>query len=182
MTTTRNRIRRPAAPSEPVYTRAGDGPGESIFSDMSEDEKLKGKEELRKQEAAFAAERASRPVPAIRHGVKSERDTQPVQVRMLRAQLKVLKQIAEQEDRSTSDVIRELVDAYIAHCTKHWKKGPHLDILLATIRAENYFAEGHYGSDRAVADMTGAEVVGGTGSGDMRRFEYRLLKKEPGQN
>lgn len=51
----------------------------------------------------------------IQNGVKTDRDTQPVQVRMLKSQIKVLKVIAGMEDRSTSAIIRELVDGYIRY-------------------------------------------------------------------
>lgn len=96
------------------------------------------------------------PQPAtIRHGVKSERDTQPVQVRMLRAQVKVLKQVAEQEGRNSSDVIRDLVDAYIAHCLTHWPEGDRLDILRATVRANGYHAEHHPKAERVLAWLSG---------------------------
>jgi hypothetical protein len=135
---TRNRINRPAADqSERIYTRAGEGPSVSPFADYSDDKKKTLLADMKRQDAEFAAERRAHDA-AIRHGVKSERDTQPVQVRMLKSQIKVLKQVAEQEDRSTSDVIRELVDAYIAHCLETWEEGPRLDILRATLRAEQY--------------------------------------------
>uniref|UniRef100_E1T9Y8 Uncharacterized protein n=1 Tax=Burkholderia sp. (strain CCGE1003) TaxID=640512 RepID=E1T9Y8_BURSG len=81
------------------------------------------------------------PSPAIRNGVKTERDTQPVQVRMLKAQIKVLKQIATQEERSASDVIRELVDRYIEECLRTWPEGDRLDILQSTIRQAGYWDE-----------------------------------------
>lgn len=81
------------------------------------------------------------PAPAIRNGVKTERDTQPVQVRMLKAQIKVLKQIATQEERSASDVIRELVDRYIEECLRTWPEGDRLDILQSTIRQAGYWDE-----------------------------------------
>ncbi|CAB3746452.1 hypothetical protein [Paraburkholderia humisilvae] len=77
----------------------------------------------------------------IRNGVKTERDTQPVQVRMLKAQIKVLKQIASQEDRTASDIIRELVDQYIEHCLKSWPDGDALSILQSTIRQTGYWEE-----------------------------------------
>ncbi len=83
----------------------------------------------------------SLPAPAIRNGVKTERDTQPVQVRMLRAQIKVLKQIAAQEERTASDVIRELVDRYIEECLRTWPEGDRLDILQSTIRQAGYWDE-----------------------------------------
>ncbi len=79
--------------------------------------------------------------PGIRNGVKTERDTQPVQVRMLKAQIKVLKQIAAQEDRTASDVIRELVDYYIEQCLRDWPEGDALSILQSTIRQAGYWAE-----------------------------------------
>lgn len=81
------------------------------------------------------------PPPAIRNGVKTERDTQPVQVRMLKAQIKVLKQIAAQEERTASDVIRELVDRYIEECLRTWAPGDRLDILQSTIRQAGYWEE-----------------------------------------
>ncbi|NML98768.1 ribbon-helix-helix protein, CopG family [Paraburkholderia sp. RP-4-7] len=84
---------------------------------------------------------SSLPPPAIRNGVKTERDTQPVQVRMLKAQIKVLKQIAAQEERSASDVIRELVDRYIEECLRTWPEGDRLDILQSTIRQAGYWDE-----------------------------------------
>ncbi|MGF6697865.1 hypothetical protein OKW38_002477 [Paraburkholderia sp. MM5496-R1] len=85
----------------------------------------------------------AKPLPssAIRNGVKTERDTQPVQVRMLKAQIKVLKQIAAQEDRTASDVIRELVDRYIEECLRSWPEGDRLDILQSTIRQTGYWEE-----------------------------------------
>lgn len=139
---TRNKISRPSTASKKLYTRAGDGPGDSPFGERTDAEHKAVKAELARQKAAFEAEANQRTAEIgkllIRHGVKSERDTQPVQVRMLKAQIKVLKQIAEQEDRSTSDVIRDLVDAYISHCLDSWKDGPRLDILRSTVRAENY--------------------------------------------
>lgn len=78
---------------------------------------------------------------AIRHGVKADRDTQPVQVRMLKAQIKVLKQLASLEDRNASEVIRELVDGYIRYCVMNWPKGEALDILQSTISLAGYHEE-----------------------------------------
>lgn len=147
MATARKRIARPTkTESEKVYTRAGDGPGESPFADLTERQRKDLLEGMHRQNEEFMKQQASqesamdalRAAATIRHGIKSERDTQPVQVRMLKAQLKVLKQVAEQENRSSSDVIRDLVDAYIAHCLETWQEGPRLDILRATLRAEEY--------------------------------------------
>ncbi|MBV8272799.1 MAG: hypothetical protein JO067_11075 [Cupriavidus sp.] len=137
----------------------------SIFADLSPEKRRAMLDELPKQEAAFAAEQAERvrqaaATPAIRNGVKTERDTQPVQVRMLKSQQKVLKQLAEQEDRTSSDIIRDLVDAYIAYCLKHWPKGDKLDILRSTVRATNYAAERHGSADVAIAWATGTKFVG----------------------
>ncbi|BAO86018.1 putative uncharacterized protein [Caballeronia cordobensis] len=99
----------------------------------------------------------------IRNGVKTERDTQPVQIRMLKAQVKVLKQIAEQEDRSSSDVIRDLVDAYIAHALTKWPKGHKLDILRSTVQANGYVAENHPSAERTLAWLRGEKYVPPTG-------------------
>jgi hypothetical protein len=74
----------------------------------------------------------------IRNGVKTERDTQPVQVRMLKAQIKVLKQVAEQEDRTASDVIRDLVDDYLAYCLRTWTDPDKRMILETTLRQQDY--------------------------------------------
>ncbi|WP_244807912.1 ribbon-helix-helix protein, CopG family [Caballeronia zhejiangensis] len=99
----------------------------------------------------------------IRNGVKTERDTQPVQIRMLKAQVKVLKQIAEQEDRSSSDVIRDLVDAYIAHALTKWPKGHKLDILRSTVQANGYVAENHPSAERTLAWLRGEKYLKPTG-------------------
>ncbi|WP_250451066.1 ribbon-helix-helix protein, CopG family [Caballeronia sp. ATUFL_M2_KS44] len=155
MATARKRIsRRTDNKGGKVYTRAGEGPGESPFADVPESKKQAMLADLRRQQEAFRKEQEERSNSAdylnpIRHGVKSERDTQPVQVRMLKAQLKVLKQVAEQENRSSSDVIRDLVDAYIAHCLETWEEGPRLEILRATLRAEEY--QPRYPADSARA-------------------------------
>lgn len=140
---TRSKISRPA--DTRVYTRAGDGPGESPFKDVSETKRRAMLAELEVQKKAFAAQAQHNAqladVPAIRHGVKTERDTQPVQVRMLTAQIKVLKQIAEQENRTSSDVIRELVDGYIQHCLDTWTNEDARLILKATARQAGYLKE-----------------------------------------
>lgn len=99
----------------------------------------------------------------IKNGVKTERDTQPVQIRMLKAQVKVLKQIAEQEDRSSSDVVRDLVDAYIAHALTKWPKGHKLDILRSTVQANDYTAEHHPKAERTIAWLRGDKYVAPTG-------------------
>jgi hypothetical protein len=140
----RKRISRTNRSSDRVYVRAGEGPAESPFADLTEEQRRSAIQDMRRQEATWQAERKQQPPvgdflkTAIRHGVKSERDTQPVQVRMLRAQIRVLKQVAEQEGRNSSDVIRDLVDAYIAYCVNTWPEGPRLDILRAALRAEEY--------------------------------------------
>jgi hypothetical protein len=112
--------------------------------------------------------------PAIRNGIKTERDTQPVQVRMLKAQLGVLKQVATQEGRTASDVIRDLVDAYIACCLNNWKEGPQLDILRASVRAEGYYAARHASAEKAVADASGTPLDVQVNT---RHFEHKLFKK-----
>lgn len=75
---------------------------------------------------------------AIRNGIKTERDTQPVQVRMLKAQIAVLKQIAALEQRTTSEIIRMLVDGYIEHCSDTWPDGYAAKILASTISLNGY--------------------------------------------
>ncbi|SFU22716.1 ribbon-helix-helix protein, CopG family [Paraburkholderia aspalathi] len=138
---TRNKIKRPA--DSRVYTRAGDGPGESPFANVPAEKRARMLADLETQGREFAAQaekQASR-VDAIRHGVKTERDTQPVQVRMLTSQIKVLKQIAEQENRSSSDVIRELVHGYIQHCLDTWTDDDAKLILKATARQSGYLKD-----------------------------------------
>ncbi|WP_075359819.1 hypothetical protein [Caballeronia sordidicola] len=77
----------------------------------------------------------------IRNGVKTDRDTQPVQVRMLKSQIKVLKAIASNEGRTSSDVVRELVDGYIRYVRLTEKDPDRLEILLSTIRLTKYDEE-----------------------------------------
>ncbi|QQC64486.1 hypothetical protein [Paraburkholderia ginsengisoli] len=103
-------------------------------------------DELETQKRTFAAEAAQRAeraavVSAIRNGIKTVRDTQPVQVRMLTSQIKVLKQIAEQESRTSSEVIRELVDRHIKHCLDTWPDGDAKLILRATARQSGYLKD-----------------------------------------
>ena len=69
-----------------VYTRAGEGPGDSPFADVPEKKRQAMLDDLSRQKKTFVEQRdeQSAVIAAIRHGVKSERDTQPVQVRMLK--------------------------------------------------------------------------------------------------
>lgn len=138
---TRNKIKRPA--DSRVYTRAGDGPGDSPFADVPAEKRARMLADLETQRREFAAHAEERRpgVDTIRHGVKTERDTQPVQVRMLTSQIKVLKQIAEQENRSSSDVIRELVHGYIQHCLDTWTDEDARLILRATARQSGYLKD-----------------------------------------
>lgn len=156
---TRKRISRPSKDAR-VYTRAGEGPTESIFSELSDDQRRALLDDQRRQEKRWQEERAVHPdsasiadllkarigvaqdsPAAIRHGVKTERDTQAVQVRMLKSQIKVLKQIAEQENRSASDVIREVVHGYIMHCLDTWPNDDAKLILQATARQTGYLID-----------------------------------------
>jgi hypothetical protein len=93
-------------------------------------------EQTEKQKEQIEDARAYR--RAIRNGIKTDRDTQPVQVRMLVSQLAVLKQISNLEGRTTSDIIRFLVDGYIDYCIHHWPEGDALDILMGAVRLSGY--------------------------------------------
>jgi hypothetical protein len=75
---------------------------------------------------------------SIRNGIKTDRDTQPVQVRMLKAQIAVLKQIAALEGCTTSDIIRFLVDGYIDCCLRDWPEGDAKEILFHTVDLNEY--------------------------------------------
>lgn len=154
---TRKRIPRTSDAAAQTFTRAGDGPGDFIYDDLPPKKRQALLDEARQQRDAAEKEAAAKPrsldaadtikqhlgiprAPAIRNGVKTERDTQPVQVRMLKAQLKVLKQIASQENRTTSDIIRDLVDAYVWKCYTEWQDGSDAKtILTTTMRQAGYF-------------------------------------------
>lgn len=137
---TRKRITRQAVPAERINASAGGSP----FADMTDEQRARSLADARRLKEQWATEKAEQGDLAeelkrrIRHGVKSERDTQPVQIRMLKAQTKVLKQVAEQEGRNSSDVIRDLVDAYITHCVETWPEGPRLNIVRSSLQAEEY--------------------------------------------
>lgn len=140
----RKKIARPTHNEQGVSKNLNEQPGPELAGQGSPRDLLKNY--LTMQHASTAA---------IRNGVKTERDTQPVQVRMLKAQIKVLKQVAEQEDRTASDVIRDLVDAYIGYCLTHWPEGDKLDILRATVRANGYYAERMPEAEKALAYSKG---------------------------
>lgn len=118
----RKMIKRPGAESGPNATRE--------YIDAA----------LKRHAEATATEGGAQPA-TIRHGVKTDRDTQPVQVRMLKSQIQVLKQIAAQEGRSSSDVVRELVDNYIMECLESWEDSDARTILEATIRQTGYYED-----------------------------------------
>ncbi|MGQ7938249.1 hypothetical protein [Paraburkholderia sp. D1E] len=77
----------------------------------------------------------------IKNGVKTERNTQPVQVRMLKSQIKVLKAIGDIEDRTASAILRELADGYIRYKRLTETDPDKLAILLSTISLTKYDEE-----------------------------------------
>jgi hypothetical protein len=78
---------------------------------------------------------------------------------MLKSQIKVLKAVATLEDRTASEVIRELVDGYIHYCLMNWKESEALDILKSTVRLAEYDAEAGQEGKRVLEWI----LEGGTG-------------------
>jgi hypothetical protein len=77
----------------------------------------------------------------IQNGIKTERNTQPVQVRMLKSQIEVLKAIARVEDRTSSAILRELADGYIRYKRLTESDPDKLQILVSTIKLTKYDEE-----------------------------------------